>query len=127
MGIQKFKKTTQKILYLCVLFVLTAPVTVFGQNLNQAPSNLESLKNKLGGNVQGDLPTLVGNIIKSILSLVGIIFFVLTVYAGFLWMTARGDDSKIEKAKEILKSSITGLFIVVSAYAITVFVTKQFG
>ena len=35
-----------------------------------------------------DLPLIVGRIINGALTLVGIIFVVLLIYAGFLWMTA---------------------------------------
>lgn len=109
--------------YLC-LFV---PQFVLGQgNLNQADDNLQNVQKGIGGNVPSDISVVVGNIIKTVLSLVGIIFLILTVYAGYLWMTARGEDEQVSKAKEIIKSSITGLFVVVSAYAITVFITARF-
>lgn len=62
----------------------------------------------------------IGNyIIKPVLGIVGTIFFALTVYAGVLWMTASGDPKKVEKAKDILVSSVIGTVIVVSAYVIT--------
>lgn len=100
---------------------------VFAENLGQAQSNLDKVTNRIGGKVEGDISVLVGTVIQAILGLLGLVFFVLVIYAGFLWMIARGDETKIEKSKEILKSSIAGLFIVVSAYAITVFVTGYFG
>ena len=113
---------------LAVITLSSIPVRVFSQgNLNQAGDNLQNVQKGIGGNVPSDLSAVVGNIIKTVLSLVGIIFLVLTVYAGFLWMTARGDDEQVNKAKEIIKSSIMGLFITVSSYAITVFITSRFG
>lgn len=69
-----------------------------------------------GGN---DLELTIGNTIKIILSLVGIIFLILMLYSGFLWMTAKGDTKAIEKAKENIKNSLIGLIIVLGAYAIT--------
>ena len=68
----------------------------------------------------------MGQVIKAILSVVGLIFLVLMVYAGMLWMTARGDEGKVEKSKEIITAAIIGLAITVSAYAITVFVVSRF-
>lgn len=110
------------------LSVAALPSRVMGtnQNLGNADDNLENLQKGIGGNVPTDLTVVVGNVIKTVLSLVGIIFLVLTVYAGYLWMTARGEDEQVTKAKEIIKSSIMGLFIVVSSYAITVFITSRF-
>jgi hypothetical protein len=70
----------------------------------------------------GSIPKAIGLVINQALLYLGIIFFLLVVYAGFLWMSASGNDSKVEKAKSILISAVTGLVIVVSAYAITSFV-----
>ncbi len=65
---------------------------------------------------------IVAKIIQAFLGLLGIIFLVLIIYAGFLWMTAQGDEEKVKKAKEILQRAVIGLVIIVSAYAITYFV-----
>lgn len=63
----------------------------------------------------------VGRVIKVALSLVGTIFLVLTIYAGLLWMTASGNEERVEKATKILKAATIGLIIVISAYGLTVF------
>lgn len=68
------------------------------------------------------LPILIGKIIRTVLGLLGIIFLVLMVYAGFLWMTARGEEEPVTKAKDIIKQSIIGVIIVFLAYALTGFV-----
>ncbi len=64
----------------------------------------------------------VGQIIKIVLGILGTIFLALTVYAGTLWLTAAGEEKKIETAKEILKAAIIGLVIILAAYSITYFV-----
>ncbi len=74
----------------------------------------------------GKLPGAIGSIIGAILSFIGVIFLLLTIYGGFLWMTAAGNQEKIGKAKEILTGAIVGLVIVVAAYAITAFIGKNF-
>ncbi|MCX6781757.1 MAG: pilin [Candidatus Magasanikbacteria bacterium] len=61
-------------------------------------------------------------IIRAALSLIGIIFLVLTLYAGALWMMSGGNEEQITKAKNTLKASIIGLVIVICAYSITIFV-----
>ncbi|MBP9828207.1 hypothetical protein KBC55_03565 [Patescibacteria group bacterium] len=58
-------------------------------------------------------------IIQPVLGLMGILFLLLTVYAGFLWMTAQGDDSKVKKAKDILVAAVIGAVIMASAYVLT--------
>jgi uncharacterized membrane protein len=74
-----------------------------------------------------DIYTVIGNVILTILSLVGIIFIVLIIYSGIIWMTAAGNEQKTEKSKETIKNSIIGLIIVLSAYAITYFLINIFG
>ena len=63
--------------------------------------------------------TVIGSIIKSALQFVGILFFLLMLYAGFLWMTARGNEKTVERAKEIIIAAVIGLVIITAAYAIT--------
>lgn len=61
----------------------------------------------------------IGKIINGFLGLLGVVFLVLMVYAGFLWMTAGGKEEKVETAKSIIKNSIIGLVLVLAAYGIT--------
>lgn len=69
-----------------------------------------------------DLVTIIGTIIKIGLGLLGIIFLVLVIYSGFLWMTAGGDDGQVTRAKQILINGVVGMVIVLFSYAITSFV-----
>ncbi len=48
------------------------------------------------------------------------------VYGGFKWMIAQGREEEVQKAKTIIQAAIIGFGIVVSAYAIAVFVTNAF-
>lgn len=68
------------------------------------------------------LQATVGNIIKGGLGLLGIVFIVLIVYAGYVLMTARGEEKKVTEAKDTITSAIIGLAITLGAYAITDFV-----
>ena len=61
-------------------------------------------------------------IINSVLGLLGVIFLIIIIYAGFLWMTAGGNDEQVGKAKKLLINSIIGVVIIVGAYAISYFV-----
>jgi len=67
------------------------------------------------------LPEIVGAIIGTFLSFLGIIFVCLIIYGGFLWMTSGGNEMKIMRAKEVLVQAIIGLIIILSAYSITFF------
>lgn len=68
----------------------------------------------------------VGGVVGIVLSFVGIIFLVLTIYAGIMWMTAQGDTGQVTKAKDLLINALIGLIIITAAYSITSFVGNAF-
>lgn len=75
-----------------------------------------------GGFGSGDLTTIVAGIINVVLGLLGLVFVVLIIYAGFLWMTAGGSADTVKKGKAIMINAIIGLIITVAAYAISSYV-----
>ena len=78
--------------------------------------------NLSGGNV--DPRVVVARIIRVAMGILGTIFVILTLYAGFLWMTAGGEEDKISTAKKLLYQGVIGLAIIFTAYGITVFVLR---
>jgi hypothetical protein len=70
---------------------------------------------------------MAGTIVSAVLSLVGVIFFLLILYGGIRWMVAQGNETEVEKAKQIIVAAIIGLVIVLAAYAITAFIGEQLG
>lgn len=72
-----------------------------------------------------DLPSIIGNSLKIILSLIGVLFLLLMIYGGFIWMTAGGNEKTAGKAKNIITAAVIGLIIVAAAYAITTFVADK--
>jgi len=114
-----FKKI---LITLALVSILAIPVMVFADSYGldlAAPQDLKSTR--LGTSV----PQIVGGIVGAGLSLIGIVFFLLILYAGFLWMTALGNATKADKAKEIMEAAAIGLVIVLSAYAITTFLFSK--
>jgi len=67
----------------------------------------------------------IANIIKIALSLLGVVCIVLLIYAGYLWMTAGGNDEQVDKSKQIIKNCLIGLVIVVCSYAIAYFILEK--
>lgn len=68
-----------------------------------------------------NLPKAAGDVIGTILSLVAVLFFALMIYAGILWMTARGDEDQTKKAFDTIVASVIGIVIILASYAITAF------
>ncbi|MFA7314583.1 MAG: hypothetical protein WC025_01465 [Candidatus Magasanikbacteria bacterium] len=68
---------------------------------------------------------IIVKIINTSLGLLGIVATVLIIYAGFLWMTAGGEDAKAEKARKIIFAAVIGLAIILLAFAITKYVSTN--
>lgn len=66
---------------------------------------------------------IIGNIIGAFLSVLGVIFMILLIYGGFRWMNARGNEDETKKARDIIFQATIGLIIVMSAYAISFFIS----
>ena len=64
----------------------------------------------------------VGMVISVFLSLLGVIFVVYIIWAGYNWMTAGGNEEKVTKAKTTLTRAVIGLIITISAYSIWFFI-----
>ena len=92
-------------------------------------ATLNATQGSLPTNIKGatSLPELAGVIVNVALSLLGIVFFALMLYAGITWMKAMGSSEDVTKAKEIMQAAIIGLIIVGAAYAITSFVFSSLG
>ena len=93
-----------------------------------------------GGSVGPDLgvtfPALAGlsdvdprvttaKLVRIALSLLGIVFLVIVLYGGYLWMTAGGNEERVGDAKKWIFSGVIGLAIILSAFGITTFVLNN--
>lgn len=111
-------------LLLIPAFVGTQPVLAQEVNIS-LDTRLERVGNEaFQGQSGSQLPEVAGNIIKAFLSIFGVLFLGLMVYGGYLWLNARGNDSQVEKAKDVLTQAVIGLVIVLAAYSITYFVVN---
>jgi len=72
-----------------------------------------------------DIRITAANIIKEAMTLLGFLTVLLILYAGFLWMTAAGNEEKVATAKKILTNAVIGLVIIMCAYAIAYFVISR--
>ncbi len=124
------KKHFKLVLSLLVLVaLLVLPYFVFATSSSSPLSNLNTVATQ-GGYQQGAspqnlLPTVIGSIIQTALGLLGAIFIILIVIGGYIWMTASGNDQKMEKAKNYISRAIIGLIITFSAWAIWYFILQK--
>lgn len=82
-------------------------------------------RNLVTGNVCQSPGEKTVRVLQFILGFVALILVLISLYAGFLWMTAAGDSSKVEKAKEMLKNAVIGLVVLLSAEIITLFIVER--
>lgn len=92
--------------------------------LDNLKNNYQQTGNAAGVSTQKTLPQLVGSFINAAIGLLGVILVTLIIYAGFLWMTAQGNEEKVKKAKQIITQCIIGMILIFAAYAITGFVVS---
>jgi len=94
--------------------------------LNATAEQVDAYKSQVkDSDARATVITRVGDIVGVVLSFIGIIFLVLTVYAGILWMTAQGNNAQVEKAKTLLINAIIGLIVITAAYSLTMFIGGQ--
>jgi len=89
--------------------------------LDEAKSELGGFQKNMGA-VDTPLTSIIGRIVNVILGLLGVILLFIVLYAGFLWMTAGGNEETVGKAKKWMLNGVIGLIIVLLAYAIANFV-----
>lgn len=69
----------------------------------------------------------VGTVVNSFLGLIGVVFLILIIYAGTLWLTAGGNVERVKKGRQILTWSVIGLVVIFAAFIITSFVIDAVG
>jgi len=69
----------------------------------------------------------VGTIVQYVIATLGIIIFILIIYAGFRWMTAQGNSEQVDEAKAWLRNGVIGLLLVMMAYGIALFIVNRLG
>ncbi|MFA5133381.1 MAG: pilin [Patescibacteria group bacterium] len=72
-----------------------------------------------------DVPTLIGQIIRAVLGVVGSIALLMFLYGGFMWLTSAGNEQKITKGKNIIVWAIIGLAVIFLSYALVGFVINS--
>ncbi|MDO8592855.1 MAG: hypothetical protein Q7R92_03770 [bacterium] len=127
----RFKKVFALTLILSSFFLYSA--FCYADNLGNAfKEPLNNVAGEKGAGYKTDASlaspdSMISLVIRTVIELVGVIFLVLAIYAGYTWMMARGNDEMVEKAKNTLINAIIGLVIVLAAYAISWYALNALG
>lgn len=123
------KVTKKRILSFCILFAVFCLPIILSPHANAGLVDSQEGLKEIGSTAFGetdnrptDIRIIIVEIIQIIFSLLGGIFLIMLVMAGYRWMVSSGNDDEVYKAKEQLKSAIIGLIIVLMSWSITYFV-----
>ena len=122
-------KNMKKIIFVAIaLFLLFNIANIQAIGLNNAGTEINNAANTIGYNTTGsnDLSTVVGNLIKIILAILGVLFLILIIISGIQWMSAGGNDDLVKKSKGRIKNATIGLGITLLAYMISYYVVYLF-
>lgn len=115
-------------LFLIVFFSLNTPVLAlnFKDSFSET-GPLKSFSKEAGFSPKPlSVEGYIGLVLTTFFSVLGVISVILIIYSGFIWMTARGNEAKVTKAKDNLYSLFIGLLFILGAYALTTFLLKIF-
>lgn len=79
--------------------------------------------NKEGDHTSIRIAQFVGKTIL-IIPFLGFVMIIQIVLAGYEWMTAAGESSKVENAQKRIRNAIIGIIILIALYGITEFLIK---
>ncbi len=109
-----------------LIFILTLPYFVFAGSADPMAELQEAGE---GGGYESvdsaSASAIAGTVVNAVLSLLGVIFIILIVYAGIKWMTAGGNEERVKEARTTITRAIIGLIIVAGAWAIMIFVFER--
>lgn len=108
---------------LCVFAIVgvclfsTVPQTVY------ASGGIVPLVNPIGGTANSpegrtDVKSIVGDVLKVLLGVLGSLTLVVFVVGSFQWLTSAGKSDKIQQGMRTMLFAAIGLFIIFGAYAI---------
>jgi uncharacterized integral membrane protein len=126
----------RKVLYTLLVFILLPVFAVTAQDEADKSYGLNEVTDvgNVGSALSADtistgpgqassfLASQTGAIIGTVLSFLGVIFLLLTIAGGIMWMTAGGNAEQVGKAQKLITSAAIGLVIVFASYALTSFI-----
>ncbi|MEI7498466.1 MAG: hypothetical protein WCK11_04240 [Candidatus Falkowbacteria bacterium] len=121
------KYTLRTTFFLIITLALTFPILVFAK-LGEWSSFLEKGGSKSYDTTvnQSTVSIYVANILL-VIPILGFVFIIHMVLAGYEWMTAAGDSKKVEEAQKRIKNAIIGLVLFFGAYAMIYFIVSSLG
>ena len=130
----KYRKIFFSSLLTVLLFLIMAQAVLAITGANNAGAGLDETarrgyglsSDQLIAESNSDIPTIIGKIVGAGLALLGVVFFLLILYAGLSWILSMGNEEKITQSKDMIIAAVLGLIVVLGAYAITALLSDIF-
>jgi len=100
---KKKKKFEEGVAKLGLVPVASADITTAAQNAQGVAKN-------------ADVAELILKVINYSLIVLGVLAVLIFIYAGFLYLTASGDQARIDRAKNTLLYAVVGVVVAVLGY-----------
>ena len=71
------------------------------------------------------LPAYIGAVYRAFFGFMVVIFFAQMIWSGYIYITSKGNEEKVTRAKNMIMSSIVGIIISVASYLLTAFILKE--
>ncbi|MBI3957092.1 MAG: hypothetical protein HY340_03845 [Candidatus Kerfeldbacteria bacterium] len=88
--------------------------TFGGQNLNDISGSI--------GLGEGNPSATAVRILNAVIGLLGLVGVTMVIWGGYEWLTAAGNEQRVDRAKRLLTAAVVGLIIILLAWAIVRFV-----
>lgn len=111
-------------LFFAITFSVMAKSTEYGLGMTTMSGNLPKVFTP-SDDAAGSIVSKVSGIVGFLLSFIGLVFLILIIYSGVLWMTASGNEQQIQKSKNIMIWSLIGIISIFASFAIVQFVGNQ--
>ncbi|MFA4941181.1 MAG: hypothetical protein WC582_01105 [Patescibacteria group bacterium] len=126
------EKILKNVFAMMAIMLVIAPAFALALPV-QAQDDANSL---LWGDKQGAVSDAIGlgdkdpreiaaSVIKIALGFLGIIAVAIIILGGFKWMTAGGNEDKVEESKKLITAGIIGLIIILASWGIATFVINS--
>ena len=115
-----FKNIAAVAIFVFLFSVAAVPLTMAQPDLGFDYANNLDLQTAN----EADPRQMAVDVVKYLMTFLGIIAVVVILLGGFKWMTAAGNEDKVAEAKKLIIAGIIGLIIVLCAYAIVNFVVN---
>lgn len=73
------------------------------------------------------IPIIIKNVVSAALVLAGLVALILIIYAGIMYITSRGDQTRIDTAKKTLTYAIIGIILIFFSFFIVGIISNVTG